>query len=193
MGYLKKKMNKKERMQIEEGDRKREERREKRLQKIQRYLTDVLNELSPENPDKYNIRYKTISPSSSSPKYDFFLTPKSSEGKGYNVMHLYEEDINKGFPEKGLEAHDHNFCLERLQKGIEHLRTEKTKKRKIGGLEETLGIIIILSLFSGIFFISNSITGFIIANLNSSASNKIGISLIFTSLIVTFFWFKIKR
>ncbi|MBI2667409.1 hypothetical protein HYX17_01415 [Candidatus Woesearchaeota archaeon] len=186
-------MNKKERMQIEEGDKKREEKREKRLQKIQRYLTDVLSELSPENAVNYDIKYKTISPFSSSPKYDFFLTPRSSKRKGYNVMHLYGEDINKGFPEKGLEAHDHNFCLERLQKGIEYLQTEKTKKKKTGGLEETLGIIIILSLFSGIFFISNSITGFIIANLDSSASNKIGISLVFTSLMVTFFWFKIKR
>lgn len=109
-------------------------------------------------------------------------------------MHLFREDMDKRVPERDIKTHYRIPAFkENITKGIEHLQTGKTKKKKTEGLEGTLGIIIILSLFSGIFFTSNSVTGFIIANLNSSYSNKIGISLIFTSLIVTFFWFKIKR
>lgn len=64
---------------------------------------------------------------------------------------------------------------------------------KSKGLERTaLGIVAIVGVFSGLFFLSSTITGNVIGSLNTSTSNIIGAVLILVGLVGAFLYFRRK-
>ena len=60
-------------------------------------------------------------------------------------------------------------------------------------LEKRLGILVILSIFGGIFFLSSNLTGNVIGTMTNSTSNILGAVLLVIGLTGSFFWIRRKR
>ncbi len=80
--------------------------------------------------------------------------------------------------------------IEIISKGIINYQKDRRKNK----LEKNVtGIISVVGLISGIFFISSNITGNVISNLSIKINSFIGMGLLIIGLIAGFFWMKNKN
>jgi len=109
--------------------------------------------------------------------------------KDYNNSATYKSKYDKAH---GLNDKYKSLISEYGKDSPEVYKFEKNelgmhRRGKPGKLEGLMGII---GLLGGIFFLSFNMTGNVIANMTNSTSNLIGAVLILVGLTGSFFWFR---
>lgn len=178
---------------------------EKRLKEIQRRLSEVLKDVSPESVGRYEIQYRPIEryhhevigaevsvDARDSPAYELYLVSKDDPTKSYKIMHVFWPDIREKTPPHMAKYYGGSSFAEGVKKGIEELQKDMPRTRGKPSKLETLEIISILSILISIFFMQSNFTGFAITNLTPKTSNTIGITLFAVGLIGAFYYFRKK-
>ncbi|MDO8528426.1 MAG: hypothetical protein Q7S06_00870 [Nanoarchaeota archaeon] len=95
-----------------------------------------------------------------------------------------KEELSEYLKKKGA------LTPQQLRDQIERNKSKQRGDSQSGGLEKTVSIILFLS---GIFFLSNNMTGNAIINLSNKTSSFLGVGLLVTGLIIGLFWIKHKK
>lgn len=126
----------------EELERKKQKRRENRLKNIVGEMTEVLEDLSPQEGPDFEIVYEQIyekedmsgetakilpsqSPASSQPPaYGIFLRNKSNPEAKYRIMHLFKEDLDAKVSKSDIRSfYQIPAFEENLKKAVEALKS----------------------------------------------------------------------
>jgi hypothetical protein len=176
--------------------------RENRLGHIQRHLTKILSNEFPEDAPEFQIVYEPMTkypkdktgptikvPYDDSPAYRFVIAKKDNPQEKYVIMELIRSDVDRNVRVTDIPQH---YQIRGL--GNEHIKEgiEKLKGKKSRGLEQTRGIASIILIIGSLFFLSNNITGYTIANITKILSNSIGVVLFTIGLISAAYYF-VKR
>ena len=190
-----------------------EKSRERRLKKMDFYVAEELKRLAPESADRYTVVHKPIAKTFSgkpigggypisvahNPNYYSFYLVSNDTGKEEEIMQIPPKaadkklDITKTTAYFRLQVYIPK-AIELLQKASQkRKRDNRTNKKDIGGLEQSLTIISGIGILGALFFLSSNLTGNVISNLTQTSSNIIGGALFFVGLIGTFFYFRKKK
>jgi len=184
---------------------------QKRLDEIKKRLQATIRSVAPESRGRYVVSYEPFQDThymtpdqvahmeprfKERPSYQFLITDQTNPKQTGAILRVNYSDIEKSTPKDMVKYMGGYGCADDVRKMLDTLgKSEKGSRgrKSLGGLEKTGGIVSIISLVLGLFFLSPNVTGNAISNLSIQTTSFLGAGLLIVGLVAGFFWLRSRK